>query len=137
MKRILVVLIGLLYLAAGSGFSLRQHYCMGQHVGSAIDHPLDISDTHRCDRCGMEKRNDDNGCCKDKIVVLKASPEQLPGAHITVPGPLAAAILPAPVYFPGLVPTFENRGAQVFDVPDPPGSPGSIPRYLRLRCIRV
>lgn len=137
MKRILVILLALLYLGVGTGFSLRQHFCMGEHVSSAIDHPLNTSDSHKCSRCGMEKQNSDNGCCEDKIVVLKASPDQLPGAHIAVPDGLVAAILPKPLYLPPVNATFKSLGGQVFDIPDPPGSPGAPPRFLRLRCIRI
>jgi hypothetical protein len=136
-KRILVVLLALLYLGAGLGFSLRQHFCMGQHIGTAIDHPLDHSDKHSCSRCGMEKKNGDNGCCQDKIIVIKASQDQLPGAHITVPDGLTAAVLPAPLYLPAVNSSFKSLSGQVFDIPDPPGSPGAPPRFLRLRCIRV
>jgi hypothetical protein len=46
MKRLLVVILSLVYLAASSGFTLRQHYCMGELIGTAIDHPAKSSDTH-------------------------------------------------------------------------------------------
>src|SRR5438067_2026619 len=34
MKRVLVSLLAILYLAAGVGFTMREHYCMGDRIGA-------------------------------------------------------------------------------------------------------
>ena len=137
MKRLLVVLLSIVYLAAGSGFTLRQHYCMGQLIGTAIDHPAQNSDSHHCTRCGMEKKsNDDNGCCKDKVKTFKASPDQLPVKALQAPVMMLAAMLPVAFILPQ-----ESHISGLSRIASAPahGPPGrtSLPLYLQVRCLRL
>ena len=77
MKRFLVILLASAYFAASCGFSLRQHYCMGMLVGTSIDHSVDQNDRHFCTKCGMEKKQNGQGCCEDRVKSYKCSPDQL------------------------------------------------------------
>jgi hypothetical protein len=63
MKKILIAILALLYLAASSGIAMTVHYCMGKV--SSIDL---YSNNDKCGKCGMKKSN---GCCKDKIKIIK------------------------------------------------------------------
>ncbi len=137
MKRLLVVLLSLIYLAASSGFTLRQHYCMGQLIGTAIHYATPPGDTHRCGRCGMEKKSDDNGCCKDQVKTFKASPDQLPVKSLQAPAMIA--VVPLQIFWAMAgTPDLPNRST-VTSAPahGPPGKGGALPIYLQVRCLRL
>ena len=136
MKRFLVALLAVFYLAAGAGFTLRQHYCMGQLTGTAIDHPVHHADSHHCARCGMEQKSDDNGCCKDKVKTFKSSPDQITAKALQAPAQPFVATLPRS--FPAL------QDADFGGVNQAPSAPAhgpplicGIPIYLRVRCLRL
>ncbi len=136
MKRLLVSLLAILYLASGAGFTLREHYCMGQKIGAAIEHTAHHTDTHRCDRCGMEQKRN-NGCCKDEVKTFKSSPEQVLAKALSIPAPLFSAVLaqiPQPTY--GAPVLFAAAALPAAPLHGPPLSSG-VPRYLRVRSIRI
>lgn len=137
MKRLLVSLLAILYLAAGAGFTLREHYCMGDRIGAVIEHPAHQEDTHRCDRCGMIKRSsDDNGCCKDEVKTFKSSPDQTLVQSLVFAAPILVADLP-PV-FPAYeeAPSFAVTASPAAPAHGPPLGSG-VPLYLRVRCLRI
>lgn len=135
MKRLAVLLLALFYFAAGAGFTLREHFCMGEPVGVELGHPAQASDNHRCSRCGMEKQSR-NGCCKDEVKMLKCSPDQVLAEAPAVPSPLLAAVLTA------RLPLFEAPAAllspaeEMASVHGPPSAQGP-PRFLRLRRLLI
>ena len=63
MKKLLLSIIALIYLANVSGASLRLHYCMGKLVRIGV-----MADTKKqCSHCGMEKSESaSKHCCKDE-----------------------------------------------------------------------
>ncbi len=135
MKRLLVVLLGVLYMAAGTGFTLREHYCMGKHIGAVIEHPANHDDTHSCDRCGMTKKSDDNGCCKDEVKKFETSDQITAKAFfyngpLIIAEPLAPFVLPQPqaVSYTEEIPAAPAHG--------PPLISG-VPLYLRVRCLLI
>lgn len=138
MKRFITALIAVLYMVAGTGFTLRQHYCMGQHIGTVIAHPADASDVHRCDRCGMEKKNgDDNGCCKDQFKTFKSATDHNTISALHLDAPDFVAILPQASYV-SLNADDISMQARIPAAPahGPPDDYGP-PRFLRLRCILI
>jgi len=75
MKRVVVLLIAVLYLAVSSGFTIHTHYCMGKVVGVSLTEPS--KDADRCDLCGMVKKPaGKKGCCHDEHKVVKSSSDQ-------------------------------------------------------------
>ncbi len=137
MKRFLVSILALLYLAASAGFTLRAHYCMGQMTGASIEHAGQANVLHRCERCGMEKKNSGNGCCKDKVKTFRSSPEQTVVKALSFGAPpLLIAVLPpaypscplAAVPLILVIPTAPVHG---------PPLQTALPRYLRMRNIRI
>ena len=137
MKRLLVVILSLVYLAASSGFTLRQHYCMGELIGTAIDHPAESSDTHNCSRCGMEKKSDDNGCCKDKVKTFKASDDQLPAKALQTPAAAPLALLHSGFHLPQATSLSSLPGITAAPPHGPPGRSSSLPIYLQVRSLRL
>ena len=137
MKRLLVVILSLVYFAASSGFTLRQHYCMGELIGTAIDHPAESSDTHHCTRCGMEKKSDDNGCCKDKVKTFKASPDQLPAKALQSPVAATVALIPVSFSLPEAQHLKSLPRIAAAPAHGPPGRLSSLPIYLQVRSLRL
>ena len=69
MKKILVSIFAVFYLASSVGATVHFHYCMNK----LINWSLLNGDGDKCDNCGMEK---DGGCCKDENKVIKISVDQ-------------------------------------------------------------
>lgn len=110
MKRIVVILLAVLYLLGGGGLMLRQHYCMGDFVDVQMGHLPE--DDHQCDRCGM-KRQTGNGCCDTKVKILKAFDDQVQVKTVEVKWLPYVAFLPVN----HLSPVGEWRYADALKVP--------------------
>ncbi len=112
MKKVLIGILAIVYLAVSSGVVMELHYCMGKLAGVELYGGKD----DRCGRCGMTEKK--GGCCHDELKIYK-----LEDAHKNVtnafsfgeekvavisnyavsplwPEPLQAAALPAPVHSP-------------------------------------
>ena len=63
MKKILSILLLMVYTAASSGTVISAHYCMGDLAAVSIGE----QDRDGCEFCGME----DEGCCHDLAKVIK------------------------------------------------------------------
>jgi hypothetical protein len=69
MKKILVSILAVFYLASSVGATVHLHYCMDKLVNWS----LLKDDGDKCDKCGMEK---DGGCCKDEDKFVKNNIDQ-------------------------------------------------------------
>ena len=69
MKRILVSILAVFYLASSVGATVHLHYCMDKFIAWS----LLKNDGNKCDKCGMEK---DGGCCKDENKFVKNNIDQ-------------------------------------------------------------
>ncbi len=68
MKKIIVVILALLYITTSTGATIYMHYCMGKLADWGIGH----NDSKTCGNCGMDKSEEkDNGCCKDEQIQIK------------------------------------------------------------------
>lgn len=61
MKKTVVAIFAVFYLAISSGFTVHMHYCMDKLAGWGLFH----LDKDKCGVCGMHK-GDTKGCCKDE-----------------------------------------------------------------------
>ncbi len=61
MKKIVVILLMLIYGAASVGATVHFHYCMNEYVGWSL---LNDNDD-QCGKCGMDEEGKDS-CCKDE-----------------------------------------------------------------------
>lgn len=68
MKRIIVILLALIYGASSSGMTLHIHFCCGK-----VD-KIDFVPVQR--QCGMSHKMTTKKCCSDKEVSLKIHSEQ-------------------------------------------------------------
>ena len=72
MKKTLVSILAVFYLASSVGATVHLHYCMDKIIGwSLLNSCGDKCD--KCGKCGMEK---DGGCCKDENKFVKNNIDQ-------------------------------------------------------------
>ena len=93
MKRFFVLLLLFSYSFATTGTTLQLHFCMGERSDVKWDKS---SEKRTCGKCGMEKREKPNGCCKDEHKWIKIQDEQKAN---TFAYQFAQLQLAVPVYF--------------------------------------
>ena len=71
MKKIVVILLLLIYGSATMGATIHMHYCMNEFVGWNLWHS---DKENECGKCGMKEKK--GGCCKDEHKQLKLSADQ-------------------------------------------------------------
>ncbi|RYE55820.1 MAG: hypothetical protein EOP48_09355 [Sphingobacteriales bacterium] len=64
MKKVLIAILAIFYLAVASGVEMNIHYCMGE-VASV---EYGKAEKGLCGKCGMESKQ---GCCEDETTLLK------------------------------------------------------------------
>ncbi len=132
MKRFLVTILALLYMAGATGATVHIHYCMNELVGVSLTHDHD----DRCERCGMKEDKKRKGCCKDEQKTFKTSTHHL-----------AKAVFDVQQQFVAIVPTtyFQHRTATIYHAPvnelaqahAPPSYWGSCPIYIQVCNFRI
>jgi hypothetical protein len=68
-KKVVVSILAVFYLASSVGATVHLHYCMDKFINWS----LLKGDGDKCDKCGMKK---DGGCCKDEHRFVKNSIDQ-------------------------------------------------------------
>lgn len=89
-KKVLILIISMLYLTVSSGLAMNIHYCMGKISSVTFGHEKDHNDGE-CSKCGMNKT--ENHCCTDETQFVKLTdsqqttnlPELIKSVSITVP----------------------------------------------------
>ena len=93
MKKIIVSITFICYLAVTCGIIVNFHYCMNRL--SALQ--LFVSENKDCPECGMQIKKS-HGCCRDEVKIIKMTVDQR--TNSTVPFELpsldAIANLPSP-----------------------------------------
>lgn len=124
-KKLLAILLLLVYTAASSGTVMNTHFCMGEFAGISIGE----KQQEQCGYCGME----DAGCCHDLLQVVKLDGSQLEKASsVTFDYKLTAYTpkpsLPNVILFNGEKNTLNQS---------PTTDPGGPPIYLRNCVFRI
>ncbi|MCA0382882.1 MAG: hypothetical protein LCH58_12010 [Bacteroidetes bacterium] len=70
MKKIVVILLLLIYGSATMGATIHMHYCMNDFVGWSLWHG---EKEKECGKCGMKEKK--GGCCKDEHKQVKLKTE--------------------------------------------------------------
>ena len=110
MKKILVSILAVFYLASTVGATVHLHYCMDKF----IDWSLLKVDGSKCDKCGMEK---DGGCCKDENKFVKNNVDQkvaessIQLIQMTAGATPTAFIYPSEQYFSSLIQEYSISNA--------------------------
>lgn len=135
MKRLAVVIISLVYLAVSSGFTLHMHYCMGKFVNASFVN--EEQDEHDCSHCGMKKKKEGNGCCKDEHKIIKHDTDHSLAKEIKAPlTPVYYPLTPVPFSFPVNSTILSVADAPAFQAHAPP-DPDHCPIYLEIRNLRI
>jgi hypothetical protein len=132
MKKILVSILAIVYLAATAGATVHMHYCMGDLAGWSLIN----SNKNHCIYCGMEKKaTGKNGCCKDEHKQFQLKQDQDAAAINILVAP-AMTILPSPVYLPSAPAEICSVSEERPLTNSPPRS-SSIAVYLINRSFRI
>ena len=132
MKRILVSILAIVYLAATAGATIHMHYCMGDLAGwSLVDSKKD-----ECTYCGMEKKETaNNGCCEDEHHKVRLEQDHNTTSVNIILAPVLA-ILPSPVYLPEAL-FFHCSVTEEMPLSNSPPLSRSIPAYLINRSFLI
>lgn len=76
MKKILAAIVLLVYFTVSTGFVICVHYCMDRFDSVQLGNDK----TALCNKCGMHKSE---GCCRDKVVVVKLQLDHLAAPDIS------------------------------------------------------
>jgi len=79
-KKIIALILFVLYLVTSSGATINFHYCMGKFIGWDISSPVN----QECSNCGMTKENK-KGCCNDKQETLQLKKDPLAASVNIIP----------------------------------------------------
>ncbi len=71
MKKIVAILLLVIYGSTSVGATIHMHYCMNEFVGWNLWHS---DKENECSKCGMKEKK--GGCCKDEHKQLKLSADQ-------------------------------------------------------------
>ncbi len=82
MKKLIVAIVFMSYLAVSSGVIINLHYCMNRLASTEIFG----AEAKQCGKCGMDIHQSD-GCCRDEVQFLKMDDDQKtsPGVHFELP----------------------------------------------------
>ena len=73
MKRISLFILAIIYLVATTGTSMNLHFCMGKLASWSL---WANNENEQCKKCGMEKDEKPNGCCRDEHKWIKMQDDQ-------------------------------------------------------------
>lgn len=133
MKRFLVTILSVLYMASAMGATVHLHYCMGEYMGASLIH----EEEHHCAKCGMTKTSDDNGCCKDEHKTFKTSEHQSAKAAFDQIVPAAIPQLPVSYYCYSQRLAFVPVSKVALTAHAPPSLWRVNPIYLTVRNFRI
>ncbi|MES2648127.1 MAG: hypothetical protein V4717_14715 [Bacteroidota bacterium] len=73
MKRLITIILAILYMGTSIGATMHMHYCMGKLAAWSFS----FNKSDACPKCGMEKAvTKAKGCCSDEQKTFKASTDQ-------------------------------------------------------------
>jgi hypothetical protein len=93
MKKIIVILLLLIYSGSTFGVTVHLHYCMDELVGWTLWHH---GDNEKCGKCGMAGKK--SGCCKDEHKSFKVKAEHQKGDVAKLIQPFLSPVIVAPAY---------------------------------------
>lgn len=131
MKRFLVTILSILYMASAMGASVEFHYCMGRNMGANFVHKSD----DKCRSCGMHKSRS-KGCCHDEHKLIKTAEHH--AAKATVIPVYFDAVVPQLVYFRSNNNIVNTTTLIAQAMPNaPPGDIRQCPIYILFRNLRL
>lgn len=134
MKKLILLIVSLVYLGTTTGAGIHLHYCMNKYTGWDLDYTY--SNASSCDNCGMAKGiGQDNRCCKDQHILVKNTSDQknVEAGMLLMQAPAVTTIsslfVPVQAGYASL--------AKIKPVSNAPPRTGNIPVYLLNRLFRI
>ncbi|RYY48900.1 MAG: hypothetical protein EOO06_08785 [Chitinophagaceae bacterium] len=131
MKKFLATILAVLYFATTTGVTVHMHYCMDKLVELKLWH----SEKDQCSNCGMEKSQQDNGCCKDEHKQVKLENDHYKTGVAFQAMQLTALALP--VYFNDIPPVIFSSVTEENPRSHAPPRSGDIAIYKRNCVFRI
>ena len=126
MKKFLVTILAIIYLAASSGAMVNLHYCMGKLVSWSLSDKKDGI----CGSCGMQKAGH-KGCCHDEQKLVKIEKDQKASETAFKFLDLSSGAIV--ISFTGLQPVYPSSVVTDNPYPHAPPRLGAVPIFV-LNC---
>jgi len=124
-KKILIIIILMIYGSATMGATIHLHYCMNKYVGSSLWHG---KDDNKCGKCGMKDKKD--GCCKDEHKQAKLTTDHQKAATQFID------VLEAPAFISSLIDVVVKVSSASVSYPNSTGPPKTLRgRLYILNCV--
>lgn len=134
MKRTLVAILAVFYMASATGTTVHFHFCMGRLVSAGLVH---CDDDHFCSRCGMKKSTDKKGCCKDETKQFKSVDQIKTAPAAIIKACSEFALLPAYSVSPYVSLSYVVYHQTTPLAHAPPDLRHNCPIYIEVRNIRI
>ncbi len=134
MKRFIVSILAILYMASSSGAVVHLHYCMGRLIEASIGD--NGKDNHDCSHCGMKKKSN-GGCCKDEQKVFKVDNAHQQSAKILFEPAKIFNALTSPLSPRESAPVYTFRDYIVIASNGPPLIWRTLPIYIQIQNFRI
>jgi hypothetical protein len=128
-KKFLVTILALLYLASVTGANIHLHYCMGELVSWKINEKHSPS---KCSKCGMTSKK---GCCQDKQKFVKAEKDQKL-VEVTLTQLKAPVTILDHTYY-GYTNTYSHLIIKAFPYSHAPPDKHNVPVYISNCVFRI
>lgn len=132
MKKFILSIVAIIYLAASTGAAVNVHYCMGKMADWSLGH----KNSKTCNFCGMKNSTKtDNGCCKDEHKFVKNEKDQKTADSflIGLKQPVAESPLHETFFNTGL----SNSIIEDYPVSNSPPRSADLPIYLSKRTFLI
>lgn len=86
MKKVVILVLAVVYITLTSGVAVNVHYCMGKMAGVTYG----VERAHECEKCGMQARK---GCCETEHKLVKADDDHTASQAFSAKVPVFAAII--------------------------------------------
>lgn len=116
-KKVIILILAVMYLGLTSGVMVNIHYCMGEIAGVNYGHP----EGDGCSTCGMVKQD---GCCHTDHKFVKADDDHLYAKNIAAPGSTSTTEHPS-LYLSEVIFSYrppDLKNSQYHSPPDPRSS---------------
>lgn len=125
MKKIIIAISALVYMAVSSGIAMEIHYCMGKKAGVEFYG----SGSDKCGKCGMKDTN--KGCCHDEHKFYKLNDSHKTASNDINFAPGEMAILNDQFLYDWKMP--ENIALAAINNHSPPGN--TEPSACIMNCV--
>ena len=129
MKKLVVLILSIVYLITSIGATIHLHYCMGK----LVDWSIAARNSSECSNCGMIKVHNgtNDGCCKDEFHQIKNDKDQklLQASQLTKP------LMTETVYVLAVVLANSPSSQLTVHLPDNNVVPRSCPSLNITNCV--